>query len=197
MKSFIKDYIKKSADTKYLILEDNSILAEIEKIAFEIIKAYKEGKKVLTAGNGGSAGDAQHLAAELVSKFLLERPALSAIALTTNTSILTSVGNDYDHELVFARQISAHGNKGDIFFAISTSGESKNILRAIQEAKKLGITVIGLTGKKPATIDNICDYIIKVPSTETPIIQESHLMIEHIICAIIEKQMYNNQKSPA
>lgn len=191
MKNFIKNYVKKSADTKYLILENPSIIAEIERISAEIIKAYKEGKKVLTAGNGGSAGDAQHLAAELVSKFLLERPALSAIALTTNTSILTSVGNDYDHELVFARQISAHANKGDIFFAISTSGESKNILKAAEEAKKIGVIVIGLTGQKPASIDKFCDYIIKVPSIETPIIQESHLMIEHVICAIIEKQMYN------
>lgn len=192
MKNFIKNYVKKSIDTKSLILADDSIIKEIEQIASVIIKAYREGKKVLTAGNGGSAGDAQHLAAELVSKFLLERPALSAIALTTNTSILTSVGNDYDHELVFARQISAHANKGDVFFAISTSGESKNILRAIEEAKKHEVIVIGLTGKNHASIDNMCDYIIKVPSTETPVIQESHLMIEHIICAIIEKQMYNH-----
>ena len=172
-------------------MEDNSIILEIEKISTEIIKAYKEGKKVLTAGNGGSAGDAQHLAAELVSKFLMERPALSAIALTTNTSILTSVGNDYNHELVFARQISAHANKGDIFFAISTSGESKNILKAAEEAKKLGVIVIGLTGQKPASLDKFCDYIIKVPSTQTPVIQESHLMLEHLICALIERELYN------
>ncbi len=192
MKNFIEDYITKSKNTKESILKNNTILSEIEKIAFVIIDAYKNNKKVLTAGNGGSAGDAQHLAAELVSKFLLERPALSAIALTTNTSILTSVGNDYDHELVFARQISAHANSGDVFIAISTSGESKNIVRAVEEARNQKMIVIGLTGQKPATIDNLCDYIIKVPSTETPIIQESHLMIEHLICAIIEKQMYNN-----
>lgn len=191
MKTFIENYIQKSKETKELILTNASIISEIEKIASVIIEAYKNGKKVLTAGNGGSAGDAQHLAAELVSKFLLERPALSAIALTTNTSILTSVGNDYDHELVFARQISAHANKGDVFIAISTSGESKNILRAVEEAKKRGMTVIGLTGQKAASIDKMCDYLIKVPSAETPIIQESHLMLEHLICAIIERQMYN------
>ena len=191
MKTFIENYIQKSKETKELILTNASIISEIEKIADVIIEAYKNGKKVLTAGNGGSAGDAQHLAAELVSKFLLERPALSAIALTTNTSILTSVGNDYDHELVFARQISAHANKGDVFIAISTSGESKNILRAVEEAKKRGMTVIGLTGQKAASIDKMCDYLIKVPSAETPIIQESHLMLEHLICAIIERQMYN------
>ena len=191
MKTFIENYIQKSKETKELILTNASIISEIEEIASVIIEAYKNGKKVLTAGNGGSAGDAQHLAAELVSKFLLERPALSAIALTTNTSILTSVGNDYDHELVFARQISAHANKGDVFIAISTSGESKNILRAVEEAKKRGMTVIGLTGQKAASIDKMCDYLIKVPSAETPIIQESHLMLEHLICAIIERQMYN------
>lgn len=191
MKTFIENYIQKSKETKELILTNASIISEIEKIASVIIEAYKNGKKVLTAGNGGSAGDAQHLAAELVSKFLLERPALSAIALTTNTSILTSVGNDYDHELVFARQISAHANKGDVFIAISTSGESKNILRAVEEAKKRGMTVIGLTGQKAASIDKMCDYLIKVPSAETPIIQESHLMLEHLVCAIIERQMYN------
>ena len=191
MKTFIENYIQKSKETKELILTNASIISEIEKIASVIIEAYKNRKKVLTAGNGGSAGDAQHLAAELVSKFLLERPALSAIALTTNTSILTSVGNDYDHELVFARQISAHANKGDVFIAISTSGESKNILRAVEEAKKRGMTVIGLTGQKAASIDKMCDYLIKVPSAETPIIQESHLMLEHLICAIIERQMYN------
>lgn len=191
MKTFIKNYIEKSKETKELILKNDSIISEIEKIASTIIEAYKNNKKVLTAGNGGSAGDAQHLAAELVSKFLLERPALSAIALTTNTSILTSVGNDYDHELVFARQISAHANPGDVFIAISTSGKSKNIIRAVEEAKNQNMIVVGLTGGNPAIIDKMCDYLIKVPSTETPIIQESHLMLEHLICALIEKQLYN------
>lgn len=191
MKNFIKNYINKSKETKELILKNDSIISEIEKIASVIIEAYKNNKKVLIAGNGGSAGDAQHLAAELVSKFLLERPALSAIALTTNTSILTSVGNDYDHKLVFARQISAHANPGDIFIAISTSGESKNIIKALEEAKNQKMITIGLTGEKPAAMDKMCDYLIKVPSTETPIIQEAHLMIEHLICAIIEEQMYH------
>ncbi len=191
MKNFIKNYINKSKETKELILKNDSIISAIEKMASEIIEAYKNNKKVLIAGNGGSAGDAQHLAAELVSKFLMERPALSAIALTTNTSILTSVGNDYDHKLVFARQISAHANPGDIFIAISTSGESKNIIKALEEAKNQKMITIGLTGEKPAAMDKMCDYLIKVPSAETPIIQEAHLMIEHLICAIIEEQMYN------
>lgn len=191
MKSFIKDYIKKSIDTKTLILEDASIISEVEKIVCVIIEAYKNGKKVLVAGNGGSAGDAQHLAAELVSKFLFERSALSAIALTTNTSILTSVGNDYDHKLVFARQIRAHANEGDVFIAISTSGESKNIIKALEEARNCKMKIVGLTGKTPCTMDKMCDYIIKVPSSVTPIIQESHLMIEHVICALIEREMFS------
>lgn len=190
MKKYIETYIQKSVETKKLILENPEIISEIEKIVSAIIEAYKNGKKVLIAGNGGSSADAQHMAAELVSKFLYERPALSAIALTTNTSILTSVGNDYDHKLVFARQILAHGNKGDIFIAISTSGESKNILKAIEAAKSSEITIVGLTGGKTSTMDKLCDYLIKVPSSETPIIQESHLMIEHVICALVEKSLF-------
>lgn len=190
MKTYIKNYIQKSVETKKLILENPEILSEIEKIASVIIEAYKNNKKVLIAGNGGSAGDAQHMAAELVSKFLFERPALSAIALTTNTSILTSVGNDYDHKLVFARQIQAHANKGDVFIAISTSGESKNILKAIEEAKNCEMTIIGLTGANASDMDKTCSYLIKVPSNETPIIQEAHLMIEHIICALVEKSLF-------
>ena len=187
MKSFIENYIQDSIDTKNKILNDSNLILKIEEAASAIINAYKNGKKVLTAGNGGSAGDAQHIAAEFVSKFFHERPALSAIALTTNTSILTSIGNDYDHELVFARQILAHGNEGDIFIAISTSGTSKNIVRAAQAAQERGLVTIALIGQKQSPMDNICDYVIKVPSEVTPIIQESHIMIAHIICAIIEK----------
>ena len=190
MKNYIENYVKASIRTKEEILESKEILNLIEQAANLIIQAYKNGNKVLTAGNGGSAGDAQHLAAEFVSKFFAERPALSAIALTTNTSILTSVGNDYDHKLVFARQLQAHAKKGDIFIAISTSGNSKNIVKATEEAKKIGVTVIGLTGSKPAEMDKYCDCLIKVPSEVTPIIQESHIMIEHVICSLVEKNMF-------
>lgn len=190
MKNYIENYIEESIQVKTELLQNKETISKIEEAAKIIIDAYKSGNKVLIAGNGGSAGDAQHLAAELVSKFLSERPALSAIALTTNTSILTSVGNDYDHELVFARQISAHAKKGDIFIAISTSGESKNILSAIKEAKKYELTVIGLTGNNKCSMDLLCDCLIKVPSFKTPIIQESHLMIEHIICDCIEKSLF-------
>lgn len=192
MKTFIKNYIQDSICTKEKILADASIVNSIEKAASVIIDAYKNNHKVLTAGNGGSAGDAQHIAAELVSKFFIERPALCALALTTNTSILTSVGNDYDHKLVFARQIEAHGNSGDIFIAISTSGNSKNIIKAIETAKKKHLIVIGLTGSKSSGMDDLCDVLIKVPFDITPIIQESHIMIGHIICALVEKNIFKS-----
>ncbi len=190
MKAFIKNYIKDSIETKERILNDVELLNKIQESAQVIIDTYKNGKKVLTAGNGGSAADAQHIAAELVSKFFLERQALSAIALTTNTSILTSVGNDYDHELVFARQIQAHANEGDVFIAISTSGNSKNIVRAVEEAKGKNVFVIGLLGGKACELDKLVDIGIKVPFEVTPVIQESHIMIAHIICAVVERSLF-------
>lgn len=187
---FIKEYIKNSISTKQAILEDDGLLSEIEKAANVIIDAYKKGNKVLTAGNGGSAGDAQHIAGELVSKFNFDRPALSAISLTTDTFILTAASNDYGYEKSFSRQVQAHGQKGDVFIAISTSGNSKNILFALEEAKKAGIITIGLTGSAVSKMCILCDYLIKVPSCETPIIQESHTMIGHVICAIVENSLF-------
>lgn len=187
MKDYIKNYITDSVKTKEEILASNDILQNIENIAKLIIETYKKGGKVLIAGNGGSAADAQHIAAELVSKFYLDRPALSAIALTTNSSILTAVGNDFSHEYIFARQIQALGVEGDVYIAISTSGNSKNIIKSIKEAKAKNLKVIGLTGSKPCVMDEMCNLIIKVPSEKTPIIQESHIMIGHIICGIVEK----------
>lgn len=188
MRDYIEKYIKESISAKEDLLNSPELIAEIERASGAITEAYKNGGKVLTAGNGGSAADAQHIAAELVSKFLYDRKALNAIALTTNSSVLTSVGNDYSHEHVFARQIQAYGNKGDIFIAISTSGNSKNILLAIEEAKRQGVIIVGLTGKNPSKMDDMCDYLIKIPSDKTPIIQESHIMVGHIICALVEKE---------
>ena len=189
MKDYIQNYVADSIKTKERILSNPEFVSKIEKASQLIVESYKNGGKVLTAGNGGSAADAQHIAAEFVSKFLMERPALSAISLGTNTSILTSIGNDYDHEIVFARQIQAHGRKGDIFIAISTSGNSKNVVKAAETAQKLGLKVIGLTGIIQAELDKFCDVTIKVPSNVTPIIQESHIMIAHIICALVEKEV--------
>ena len=190
MRANIKNYIKESINTKAKILENEKILSKIELAVDLIIKAYKAEKKVLLSGNGGSAADAQHIAAELVSKFLKDRPALNAIALTTNTSILTAVGNDYNHDYIFARQIQAYGSAGDVYMAISTSGNSKNIIKSIEEAKKRGVVVIGLTGMTECMMDELCDVLIKVPSNKTPIIQESHIMIGHIISALVEEKLF-------
>lgn len=187
---FVKNYIQDSIATKQKILNDEKMISTIEKIADEIVKAYKSNKKVLIAGNGGSAADAQHIAGELVSKFYFDRPGLSAIALNVNTSIITAIGNDYGYEKVFSKQIEAHGEQGDIFIGISTSGNSVNIIAALEEAKKKGIVTIGLVGEKSCKMEKICDYIIKIPSSETPKIQESHIMIGHIICAIVEEKMF-------
>ena len=189
----IENYIQASIDTKQKILNDKNILATIQNAANAIIKAYKNGKKVLTAGNGGSAGDAQHIAGELVSKFFFDRPGLSAFSLATDTSILTAIGNDYGYDKSFSRQIQANANDGDVFIAISTSGNSKNIVNAILEAKKKNVTTIGLVGQKACEMDTLCDYIIKVPSESTPTIQESHIMIGHIICSIVEEAIFRGE----
>lgn len=186
----IKKYIQDSINTKTKILNDEKILSTINNIADEIVKAYKNDKKVLTAGNGGSAGDAQHIAGELVSKFFFDRPGLSAFALSTDTSILTAVGNDYGYEKSFSRQIQANAKEGDVFIGISTSGNSKNIVLALQEAKTKNVTTVGFVGEKQCEMDKYCDYIIHVPSSSTPTIQESHIMLGHIVCALVEEEMF-------
>lgn len=191
---FIENYIQASIETKQKILNDKNIIETINQAANAIINAYKNGKKVLTAGNGGSAGDAQHIAGELVSKFFFDRPGLSAFSLATDTSILTAIGNDYGYEKSFSRQIQANANEGDVFIAISTSGNSENIVNALVEAKKKNVTTIGLVGEKTCKMDDICDYIIKVPSDSTPTIQESHIMIGHIICALVEEAIFKGEK---
>jgi len=186
----IKKYIQDSIDTKIKILNDKGILSTINKIADVIVEAYKNDKKVLTAGNGGSAGDAQHIAGELVSKFFFDRKPLAALSLSTNTSILTAVSNDYGYEQSFARQIQANAKEGDVFIGISTSGNSKNIVLALQKAKEKGVITVGLTGLNDCEMDKYCDYVIHVPSSSTPTIQESHIMISHIICALIEEKIF-------
>lgn len=187
----IKNYIRASIDAKTKILNDEKILSTIQKVADEIVNAYKKDKKVLTAGNGGSAGDAQHIAGELVSKFFFDRPGLTAFSLATDTSILTAIGNDYGYEKSFSRQIQANAKEGDVFIGISTSGNSKNIILALQEAQKKGVISVGLVGSKECEMDKYCDYIIHVPSSSTPTIQESHIMIGHIICAIVEETIFS------
>jgi len=187
----IKQTIQQSIDVKEQMMHDEALLETIQSVCQEAIKGYQNGKKILIAGNGGSAADAQHIAAELVARFYFDRPALAAIALTTDSSILTAIGNDYGFESLFSRQIQAHAQEGDIFIALSTSGNSPNIVRAIESAKERGVIVVGLTGGKESKMDGLCDYLIKVPSTDTPRIQEAHIMVGHIFCQIVEEKMFH------
>lgn len=168
--------------------------AEIEK-AFDAsravcVRAYREQRKLLIAGNGGSAADAQHFAGELVSRFYFDRPALAAIALTTDTSIFTATGNDYGYEDIFSRRIQAHGQPGDVFVAISTSGNSPNVINAIAQAKWIDISVIGLARQSVGAMKSLCDICFCIPSNSTPRVQECHLLIEHSLCACIEEGLF-------
>lgn len=191
MKEYIVKHIADSINVKKAILNNGILLAQIESAASVIIKAYQNQNKTLIAGNGGSAADAQHIAGEFVSRFYFDRPGLASLALTTDTSILTAIGNDYGYERVFARQIEANGVCGDVFIGISTSGNSKNILEAIHVAKAKKIFVIGLTGDTGGLMADVCDICIRIPSSETPRIQESHILVGHILCAIVEKAIFS------
>lgn len=171
---------------------DAVLRASIVRAVTLSVEALRRGNKLLFAGNGGSAADAQHWAGELVSRFNFDRPGLAAIALTTDTSILTAIGNDYGYDHVFARQIEALGRHGDLLFAISTSGNSKNIVRAIGTAREVGIGVVGFTGQVGGAMAELCDVCFRMPSTETPKIQEGHEFLGHLICGLIEHEMFTD-----
>ncbi|EAI5943362.1 D-sedoheptulose 7-phosphate isomerase [Campylobacter coli] len=190
LNSYIKGHFADSILVKEQILKDENLITLIKNASLEVIKAYKNGNKTLLAGNGGSAADAQHIAGEFVSRFYFDRPGIASIALSTDTSILTAISNDYGYENLFARQVQAQGVKGDVFIGISTSGNSKNILKALEICKEKGILSIGLTGASGGAMNEFCDYCIKVPSTCTPRIQEAHILIGHIICAIVEEELF-------
>lgn len=192
VQEIIKSQISESARVKEIILNDSSLQDLIKRAAEVCVEAYKNGKKTMFAGNGGSAADAQHLAGEFVSKFYFDRPGLPSIALSTDTSILTAIGNDYGFDRLFARQVQAQGNSGDIFIGISTSGNSRNIVEAGEVCKGKGIFTIALTGGKPCEMDNF-DLVIKVPSESTPRIQECQTMIGHIICCIVEREIFGEK----
>jgi D-sedoheptulose 7-phosphate isomerase len=185
MRNFISKQIRDSIETKRELSQDT-----ILKISAKAVEIYRDGKKTLIAGNGGSAADAQHIAGEFVSRFYFDRPALPSVALTTDTSILTAVGNDYGYEDIFSRQIEANGVEGDMFIAISTSGNSKNILKALKVAKEKNLITVGFTGSSGGEMEELCDYILKVPSSDTPRVQESHILAGHIICAVVEKELF-------
>ena len=195
MQNQIIEHVKKSIATKQLLLADTELINQIEKASQIITEAYRKGFKTLLAGNGGSAADAQHLAGELVNRFYFDRPGIAAIALNTDTSIMTSISNDYGFDHVFGRQVQAQGVRGDVFIGISTSGNSENIVNALKICKEKGIFSIGLTGCKAGKMDALCDICIKVPSEETPRIQESHILIGHIICFLVEDNLFGQLKS--
>jgi D-sedoheptulose 7-phosphate isomerase len=186
--------IQKSIAVKNAILSDAVLIEQIDDIAKIITVAYQAGNKTMLAGNGGSAADAQHIAGEFVSKFYFDRPGIASIALTTDTSILTAIGNDYGYDKLFERQLQAQGVQGDVFIGFSTSGNSQNIVNALIASKEKGIFTIGLTGKNVGKMGKLCDICIKVPSDETPRIQESHILIGHIICCIVEENLFGHLK---
>ncbi len=186
----INQAIENTINTKTDILKNKEILNLIGEVAEEMIAAFRNGKKVLFCGNGGSAADAQHIAGELSGKYYLDREPLNAEPLNINTSFLTAVANDLSYEEVFARLIKAVGQAEDILVAISTSGNSMNVIRAAETANKLNMITVGLTGESGGKLKGLCKYLIRVPSTDTPRIQESHILIGHILCEIVEKEMF-------
>jgi D-sedoheptulose 7-phosphate isomerase len=190
MQSAIAQQIQAARANLDTMLADTALHARLEAAAQACIRSLREGGKVLLAGNGGSAADAQHIAGELVSRFNFDRPGLAAVALTTDTSILTAIGNDYGYERLFARQVEALGRRGDVFIAYSTSGKSPNILQALRTARERGLVCIGFTGNREAPMPALCDHVLATPSADTPKIQEGHLVMGHILCALIESTLF-------
>ncbi|MHA1491055.1 MAG: D-sedoheptulose-7-phosphate isomerase [Promethearchaeota archaeon] len=171
--------------------EMKELIPLIEKISKEIINAYRSKKKVILFGNGGSAADAQHIAAEFVGKFYKNRESLPALAFHTNTSVITATANDFGYDLIFERQVTAFVEVGDIVIGISTSGNSLNVIKGLIKAKEKGALTIGFTGQKENKIEKIVDYCLKIPSIDTPRIQEGHITVGHIICYLVEKELFN------
>ena len=193
MNKKITNYIENSVSVKNAILQNNKIIENISAAVNLILDTYKLNGKVLVAGNGGSAADAQHIAGELVSKFFFDRDGLPAIALTTDTSIITAIGNDYGFEKLFERQLQANATKNDVFIGITTSGTSKNLVKAFEFCKKNGIKSIALIGENDSVVKDLCDVCIAVPSPTTPHVQESHIMIGHVMCALVEEAIFKNK----
>lgn len=182
--------ISDSIAAKQAILNNPELLQTIQEVADTMITALRSGNRVLWCGNGGSAADAQHLAAELSGRFYYDRPPLNSEALHCNTSYLTAVANDYGYELIYSRMIDGACKQGDVLVGISTSGNSKNILNAFRKARELGVITVAMTGKTGGEMRQVADYLLNAPSMDTPRIQESHIMLGHIICEIVEAQMF-------
>ncbi len=186
----IKEVIEQSISLKTQLLNDNNLIEEIEKVKTIMVKAFQDNKKVLWCGNGGSAADAQHLAAEFSGRFYYDRPPLKSEALHVNTSYLTAVANDYSYDVIYSRLIKAMGDEGDVLIGISTSGNSKNIILAFEEAKKKGMITVGFTGVGGGLMKEKSDYLFAIPSKDTPRIQECHIMIGHILCELVEAEIF-------
>ena len=192
MIDILKKEIIESIEVKQLLLDSSNNLKLIEELVVECIKSLKKGGKIIFCGNGGSFADSQHITAEFISKLRFDRSPLPAITLGTNNSNLTAIGNDYGFEYIFERELIALYGKHDVFIPISTSGNSKNVIRAIKKANKLGIKTYGLTGINSGKMDDLCNTI-KIPSYKTEKIQECHIMLGHIICFLIEKEIFNGK----
>jgi D-sedoheptulose 7-phosphate isomerase len=194
MQATIKAQLTETRGVVDAMLADHTLLARIEAVASACVAALKAGNKLLFMGNGGSAADSQHLAGEMVSRFAFDRPGLPAFALTTDTSVLTAIGNDYGYERLFARQVEAVGKAGDVLFGFSTSGKSPNILLALEKARAMGMVTVGMTGNRGEAITRMVDFSIEIPSPSTPKIQEGHIVSGHIICGLIEEAMFTPPK---
>ena len=192
MKSRINKCISNSVENYQRVLNDEILQENIENIVVKSVEAFRNDKKMLFCGNGGSASDAQHIAAELSGRFYSDRPPLYAEALHVNSSYMTAVANDYGYDETYARMLEACGRKGDILVGISTSGNSPNIVKSLKKANEIGLTTIGFTGVNGGKMNDICDIMIKIPSDDTPRIQEAHILVGHIICQLIEEEMFPN-----
>lgn len=193
MQSYVSEQIGEAARIMAAMLADQEIHNAMAAAATACVDCLNGGGKILLAGNGGSAADAQHIAGELVSRFAFDRPGLPAVALTTDSSILTAIGNDYGYEKLFARQVQAQGRKGDVLIGYSTSGCSANILGAFEVARASGLVTIGLTGNRKGPMMGLCDHLFEVPSSDTPKIQEGHLVLGHILCGLIENAIFGTR----
>lgn len=186
----IESWLSESIGVKRAVLADKALLAQVEAVAHKCADACLAGNKVLFTGNGGSAADAQHLAGEFVSRFNYDRPGLTAFALTVDSSVLTAVGNDYGYEKVFERQVQACAKEGDVLIGLSTSGNSTNVVKGFEQALRMGVFTVALTGESGGKMRDLCDVCIRVPSPETPRVQECHITLGHIICGLVEQLIF-------
>lgn len=192
--NWLKQGIAASIEVKQRMLTDDAFLKQVIDVAEIMAAASKRGSRVIFAGNGGSAADAQHLAAEFVSRFEFDRPGLPALSLATDTSMITAIGNDYGYERLFLRQLEAQARPGDVFVGLTTSGRSKNVLAAFRACKDLGVTSVALCGTGGPELESIADHVLRVPSGDTPRIQESHILIGHMLCGYVELKLFSHLK---